>query len=124
MVVTEAVQAVATADTHSATQTAEAIITWAKVAAGSVGGAIVLGFIGRIFQRKFVEEGVGVARASGETDIINQLRTEIERLAELNTKLAEKMEQFQAQNLNLKSEVAQLKLEVDMLKKGNCDAAV
>lgn len=96
--------------------TTTAISEWLKVGgATGVGGLIALVFT-KFAIRKFVEEGTASQRAEGETDIIDQLRTEVDRLAAMNNQLSNRLAELQTQIINLRSENAELKSEIQTLQ--------
>lgn len=91
------------------------LIEIAKVGgATGIGGLIAALFVKFTF-RKFTEEDAAQQRASGETDIIEQLRKEVDRLASLNETLSRKLGEQQTQIIALSTENTQLKTAIDAL---------
>lgn len=91
------------------------IAEWVKlIGATGVGGMIMLVF-SRFAFRKFVEEGTGIERSAGETDIIARLREEVDRLASLNDALQSKVAELQTEIIALRAENAELKAEVQAM---------
>ena len=91
------------------------IIDLAKIGgATGIGGLIAALFIKFTF-RKYTEEDAAQQRAGGETDIIEQLRKEVDRLANLNEILSRKLGEQQSQIIALSTENTQLKTAIDTL---------
>lgn len=88
---------------------------WMKVAAGGSLFALSLVFMLRLFIRKMMEEKVGVARAEGELNIIDNLRKEVGRLASINESLSARLAELHTEVENLRSENTDLKVELQSL---------
>lgn len=94
------------------------------VAGGSI-SALMLAFFARFTWRKFAEEGAAAKRAGGETDIIEQLRREVDRLANLNERLSNRIGELQqeivelrTENIELKSDLKSLRLQLRTMRTG------
>lgn len=94
---------------------ATSIAEWVKLVGATGVGSLVMAFFARFALRKMVEEGAASQRAAGETDIIEQLRKEIDRMGLINETLAKKVNELQEQIMNLRGENAELKSEVQAL---------
>lgn len=85
------------------------------VGATTVGGGVVA-FFARFMVRKMTEESAVAQRAIGEAEIINQLRSEIERMSAVNTAQLVQINEMQQANIKLRGENAELKVEISALK--------
>lgn len=88
---------------------------WSKLAAGGGLGGLVLALFARFAFRKMAEEDTASQRAGGETDIIQQLRSEVDRMAVTNERLSGKVSELQDQLMAMRSENAELKSQVQEL---------
>lgn len=94
---------------------ANSIAEWVKLVGATGVGSLVMAFFARFAFRKMVEEGTASQRAAGESDIIEQLRKEVDRMGLINETLAKKVNELQEQIMNLRGENAELKSEVQAL---------
>lgn len=84
------------------------------IGATSIGG-LILAFFTKFTFRKFAEEETAAQRAGGETDIIEVLRREVDRLAALNETLSVRVSELHEQLIQLRFENAELKAEIQAL---------
>lgn len=91
------------------------IAEWVKLIGATGVGGIIMALFARFAFRKFIEEGTGIERSAGETDIIARLREEVDRLASLNDALQTKVTELQAEIIALRAENAELKAEIKLL---------
>lgn len=96
-------------------ETASSIADWVKLVGATGIGGLIMAFFARFTIRKLIEEGTASQRASGETDIIEQLRTEVDRMGKINDTLSGKVAELQEQIIKLRSENAELKSEIQAL---------
>lgn len=94
---------------------AGSIAEWVKLIGATGIGGLVMAFFAKFAFRKMVEEGTATQRAGGETDIIDQLRTEVDRMGKINDTLSGKVAELQEQIIKLRSENAELKAEIQAL---------
>lgn len=94
---------------------AGSIAEWMKLIGATGIGGLVMAFFAKFAFRKMVEEGTATQRAGGETDIIDQLRTEVDRMGKINDTLSGKVAELQEQIIKLRSENAELKAEIQAL---------
>ena len=94
---------------------AGSIAEWIKLIGATGIGGLVMAFFAKFAFRKMVEEGTATQRAGGETDIIDQLRTEVDRMGKINDTLSGKVAELQEQIIKLRSENAELKAEIQAL---------
>lgn len=88
----------------------EALKTLITPETGAIGIAGLGGFW-LVFKRFLVKnamENTNLSATDAYSEIINTLREEVGRLSETNTKLAKALNDLQAENINLKHEIAQL----------------
>lgn len=83
-------------------------------------GAITTAIIGTIFgAQKALKSWAGntrdIEKTKGETDIVQLLRSELERMAKQNDKLATLVNKLQAQVIELTSKNAKMNLQIQML---------
>lgn len=95
--------------------TPSAIGEWVKLIGATGVGGLVMAFFAKFAFRKMIEEGTAGQRAAGETDIIEQLRTEVDRMGKINDTLSGKVAELQEQIIKLRSENAELKSEIQAL---------
>jgi len=95
--------------------TPAAIGEWVKLIGATGVGGLVMAFFAKFAFRKMIEEGAAGQRAAGETDIIEQLRTEVDRMGKINDTLSGKVAELQEQIIKLRSENAELKSEIQAL---------
>lgn len=93
-------------------ETTGQIVEWAKLGGATGIGGLLVAFFTKFTFRKFAEEETATNRAEGETDIIEQLRREVDRLANVNESLSTKLAELQEQIINLRAENAELKAEI------------
>lgn len=92
------------------------VTEWVNVL-GTVGASgLCAALFARFVFRKITEEGAALQRAAGETDIIQQLRAEVQRLADLNESLSRKLGELQGEIVELRGENGELKTEVQALR--------
>lgn len=94
---------------------AGSIAEWIKLIGATGIGGLIMAFFAKFAFRKMVEEGTATQRAGGETDIIDQLRTEVDRMGKINDTLSGKVAELQEQIIKLRSENAELKAEIQAL---------
>lgn len=94
---------------------AGSIAEWMKLIGATGIGGLVMAFFAKFAFRKMVEEGTAAQRAGGETDIIEQLRAEVDRMGKINDTLSGKVAELQEQIIKLRSENAELKAEIQAL---------
>lgn len=94
---------------------AGSITEWVKLVGATGIGGLIMAFFARFTFRKFAEEETAAQRAAGETDIIEQLRAEVDRLAVINERLSTKVGELQDQLIQLRGENAELKAEIQAL---------
>lgn len=94
---------------------AGSIAEWVKLIGATGIGGLVMAFFAKFAFRKMVEEGTAAQRAGGETDIIEQLRAEVDRMGRINDTLSGKVAELQEQIIKLRSENAELKAEIQAL---------
>lgn len=87
-------------------------IGWASTAAAVVVG-LVLG--AQKAMKSWAGNARDIERVQGEVDIVQLLRTELERMAAQNDKLATLVNRLQAQVIELTSKNAKLNLQIQML---------
>lgn len=97
------------------TTTTGVIAEWVKLGGATGIGGLIAALFAKFAFRKFTEEETATNRAEGETDIIEQLRREVDRLAAMNEQLSEKLAEFQKQIIDLRLENAELKSEIQAL---------
>lgn len=91
------------------------IAEWVKLVGATGVGSLLLALFARFAFRKMVEEGTATQRAAGETDIIDQLRVEVDRMGKINDTLSGKVAELQDQIIKLRGENAELKMEIQAL---------
>lgn len=96
-------------------ETTNQIAEWVKVGGATGVGGLIVAFFTKFTFRKFAEEDTAMHRAEGETNIIEQLRREVDRLANVNESLSNKLAELQEQIINLRAENAELKSEIQAL---------
>ncbi|MBF9235568.1 hypothetical protein [Microvirga alba] len=96
-------------------ETTNSIAEWVKLVSATGIGGLIMAFFARFTFRKFAEENAASQRAGGESDIIEQLRKEVDRLAGINETLSRKVQELQDQLIQLRSENAELKAEIQQL---------
>ncbi len=94
---------------------AGSIAEWVKLIGATGIGGLVMAFFAKFAFRKMIEEGTATQRAGGETDIIEQLRAEVDRMGKINDTLSGKVAELQEQIIKLRSENAELKAEIQAL---------
>lgn len=94
---------------------AGSIAEWVKLIGATGIGGLVMAFFAKFAFRKMIEEGTATQRAGGETDIIEQLRNEVDRMGRINDTLSGKVAELQEQIIKLRSENAELKAEIQAL---------
>lgn len=94
---------------------AGSIAEWVKVIGATGVGGLLMAFFAKFAFRKMIEEGTATQRAVGESDIIEQLRAEVDRLSAINERLSAKLGELQDQIVKLRSENADLKAEIQAL---------
>lgn len=94
---------------------AGSIAEWVKLIGATGIGGLIMAFFAKFAFRKMVEEGTATQRAGGESDIIDQLRTEVDRMGKINDTLSGKVAELQEQIIKLRSENAELKAEIQAL---------
>ncbi|PUE21848.1 hypothetical protein B9Z43_01315 [Limnohabitans sp. MMS-10A-192] len=94
---------------------AGSIAEWVKLIGATGIGGLVMAFFAKFAFRKMIEEGTAAQRAGGETDIIEQLRAEVDRMGRINDTLSGKVAELQEQIIKLRSENAELKAEIQAL---------
>lgn len=97
------------------TQNISSVTEWVKLVGATGIGGLIMAFFARFTFRKFAEETTAAQRAAGETDIIEQLRKEVDRLAGINEALNRKVAELQEQLIQLRSENAELRSEIQAL---------
>ncbi len=88
---------------------------WMKLIGATGIGGLVMAFFAKFAFRKMIEEGTATQRAGGETDIIEQLRAEVDRMGKINDTLSGKVAELQEQIIKLRTENAELKAEIQAL---------
>ena len=91
------------------------VAEWVKVVGATGIGGLLVAFFAKFTFRKMIEEGTAAQRASGETDIIEQLRAEVDRMGKINETLSGKVAELQEQIIKLRTENAELKAEIQAL---------
>lgn len=91
------------------------VAEWVKVIGATGVGSLLMAFFAKFAFRKMIEEGAATQRAVGESDIIEQLRAEVDRLSAINERLSAKLGELQDQIVKLRSENADLKAEIQAL---------
>ena len=66
----------------------------------------------------------GTKASEATTTIIEMMRMEMERLSKVNAELAKKVNEFQLENIALRSEIAQLTAQVNRFQKQNAELQV
>ena len=94
---------------------AGSIAEWVKLIGATGIGGLIMAFFAKFAFRKMVEEGTATQRAGGESDIIDQLRTEVDRMGKINDTLSGKVAELQEQIIKLRSENTELKAEIQAL---------
>lgn len=94
---------------------AGSIAEWVKLIGATGIGGLIMAFFAKFAFRKMVEEGTATQRAGGESDIIDQLRTEVDRMGKINDTLSGKVAELQEQIIKLRSENAELRAEIQAL---------
>jgi peptidoglycan hydrolase CwlO-like protein len=94
---------------------AGSVAEWMRLIGATGIGGLIMAFFAKFAFRKMVEEGTATQRAGGETDIIDQLRTEVDRMGKINDTLSGKVAELQEQIIKLRSENAELKAEIQAL---------
>ncbi len=94
---------------------ASSVAEWVKLIGATGVGGLVIAFFTRFAFRKMIEEGAAAQRAGGESDIIEQLRAEVDRMGRINDTLSGKVAELQEQIIKLRSENAELKAEIQAL---------
>lgn len=89
---------------------------WIKLAGATGIGGLTMALFARFAFRKITEESTAAQRSAGESDIIEQMRREVDRLATLNDRLSNKVGELQDQVFALRNENAQLRQEINILK--------
>jgi FtsZ-binding cell division protein ZapB len=100
---------------ETTTTTTNAIAEWVKLGGVTGVGGLVAALFTKFAFRKFAEEETASQGAKGESDIIELLRSEVDRLAGMNEQLSKKLAELQTQIINLRSENAELKGEIQAL---------
>lgn len=97
-------------------ETPTSIGEWIKLVGATGIGGLIMALFARFAFRKIAEESTASQRAAGESDIIEQMRKEVDRLATLNERLSTKVGELQDQVFLLRNENAQLRQEIQTIK--------
>lgn len=95
--------------------TTGAIAEWVKLGGATGVGGLIVALFAKMAFRKFAEEETATNRTEGETDIIEQLRREVDRLAAMNEQLSTRLADLQSEIIKLRSENADLRAEIQAL---------
>lgn len=91
------------------------VAEWVKVIGATGVGGLLMAFFAKFAFRKMIEEGTATQRAGGESDIIEQLRAEVDRMGRINDTLSGKVAELQEQIIKLRTENAELRAEIQAL---------
>lgn len=93
----------------------ENLVDIVKIGGATSVGGLLFALFAKITMRKIVEEKTATSSANAQTDVIQLLRAEVDRLAEINETLSNRIADLQNEIIQLRQENAELKNEVSIL---------
>lgn len=87
-----------------------------EIVGWGVGALAALGLAFRKYIGMWIRGGADIAREQATAALMENFRTEIERLAKLNNELAVKLAEMQQENIMLRDEISQLRETIRTLQ--------